>query len=189
MDAHPTDRVGVAFRVGIVQALDVGKARVRVTFPDRNQLTSWWLPVVTPKTQNDKAYWIPDIGEQVVCLMDRHDEDGAVLGAIYSDADTIPLQQGTVDKWHITWKDNAVFEYDRNTHTLTVTVPSNGTINVTVNGGNINLSAPDGDITFKTNEHQDSVNGIIDTYNSHTHPFTDSAGDTGPTNQPDQKMS
>ena len=69
-----------AFRVGIVSAQNPATAQVRVTFPDRNQMQSWWLGIVVPHTQNDKAYWIPDLGEQVVCLMDEHDEDGAVLG-------------------------------------------------------------------------------------------------------------
>ena len=177
MSVHePHHSATSVFRVGLVQAQDVRNCRVRVTFPDRHQLISWWLPIVVPKSQNDKGYWIPDIGEQVVCLMDAHDEDGAVLGAIYSSADTTPVQ--SADKWHVTWKDGSTFDYDRSTHTLAVNVVSNGTINITVNGGsanitanggNINLAAPDGDITFKTNEHQNSVNGIVDTYNSHTH--------------------
>ena len=65
-------------------------------FPDRDQMQSWWLPVILPKTQNDKAYWIPDVGEQVVCLMDAHDEDGAVVGAISSAADATPVNSPDV---------------------------------------------------------------------------------------------
>ena len=72
------------FRVGLVKQQDLQGARVRVAFPDRDQMLSYWLPILFPKTQNDKSYWVPDIGEQVVCLMDEHDEAGAVLGAIYS---------------------------------------------------------------------------------------------------------
>jgi phage baseplate assembly protein gpV len=104
------------FRVGIVEAQDLERARVRVTFPDYDQLRSWWLPIVVPKTQNDKAYWIPDIGEQVVCLMDAWDEAGAVLGAIYSAVDTTPV--ASADKWHLTTSDGAAFEYDRAAHVL-----------------------------------------------------------------------
>ncbi|HUY28620.1 MAG TPA: phage baseplate assembly protein V [Candidatus Binataceae bacterium] len=104
------------FRVGIVQEQDVARARVRVVFPDYDQLRSWWLPIVVPKSQNDKAYWIPDLGEQVVCLMDAHDEAGAVLGAIYSSADTAPV--ASADKWHLGFSDGAAFEYDRSAHVL-----------------------------------------------------------------------
>ena len=96
------------FRVGIVKQQDPAKARVRVTFPDYDQVQSYWLPIVVPKTQDDKAYWIPDIDEQVVCDMDEHDEAGAVLGAIYSSADAPTVQ--TADKWHLTVKDGAALE-------------------------------------------------------------------------------
>src|SRR5277367_3734163 len=48
-----------AFRIGIVQQQDTVRAKVRVVFPDYDEMVSWWLPVVFFKTQNDKAYWIP----------------------------------------------------------------------------------------------------------------------------------
>jgi phage baseplate assembly protein gpV len=104
------------FRVGIVQAQDAARAKVRVVFPDYDEVISWWLPVIFAKTQNDKAYWIPDIGEQVVCLMDLRDEAGAVLGAIYSDAD--PPPENSADKFHLGFKDGASFDYDRVAHVL-----------------------------------------------------------------------
>jgi phage baseplate assembly protein V len=109
--------------------------RPRVTFPDHDQLQSYWLPVVVPKTQNDKAYWVPDIGEQVVCDMDEHDEAGAVLGAIYSSADVPPVQ--SADKWHLKIQDGAAFEYDRLTHAMTVSLPPGATLNVAANGATI----------------------------------------------------
>ncbi len=190
------------FRVGIVKQQDVPNCRVRVTFPAHQQLISWWLPVVTPKTQNDKAYWMPDVGEQVVCFMDEHFEDGCVLGSIFSQPDQPPANM-SADKWHVTFKDGSTVEYDRahhvlainivptnsDSHTPTINITCQGPVNVTANSSSVNLSAPQGDITFKTNEHQDSVNGIINSYNGHTHAFADSSGDTGDTQGPDQQMS
>jgi phage baseplate assembly protein gpV len=82
-------------------------------------MLSYWLPVVVPKTQNDKAYWLPDIGEQVVCLMDERDEAGVILGAIYSQADSTPIQ--SADKFHLGFKDGAAMEYDRAEHVLALT--------------------------------------------------------------------
>ncbi|MGH7924131.1 MAG: phage baseplate assembly protein V [Candidatus Binatus sp.] len=104
------------FRVGIVQAQDAARAKVRVVFPDYDEMISWWLPIVFFKTQDDKAYWIPDIGEQVVCLMDLRDEAGAVLGAIYSAADAPPVN--SADKFHLAFRDGASFDYDRVAHVL-----------------------------------------------------------------------
>jgi len=61
---------------------------------------------------------MPDIGEQVVCLMDLRDEAGAVLGAIYSEADVPPVN--SADKFYLGFKDGARFEYDRVAHVLDV---------------------------------------------------------------------
>jgi phage baseplate assembly protein V len=123
------------YRVGIVKAQDAANARVRVTFPDRDQLQSWWLPVVFAKAQNDKAYWIPDVGEQVVCVMDEYDEDGAVLGAIYSSVDRPPV--ANADKLHWEFKDGANFEYDRSTHSFQMSIPNGGTVTIAANGASI----------------------------------------------------
>jgi phage baseplate assembly protein V len=162
------------FRVGLVKQQDLQGARVRVAFPDRDQLLSYWLPIFFSKTQNDKSYWIPDIGEQVICLMDGHDEAGTVLGAIYSSADTPPVQ--SADKYHMSFKDGASVEYDRAAHALAVSLPHGATINLSANGasiaidasGNITVHAAGG-INLVTSAHNDSVDGIINTYNGHTH--------------------
>ena len=116
---------------------DAANARVRVSFPDRDQMESWWLPVIFAKTQNDKMYWIPDVGEQVVCAMDEHDEDGAVLGAIYSSVDRPPTT--SADKVHWLSKDGAVFEYDRSAHSLEVNLPDRGTVTIAANGASITI--------------------------------------------------
>ncbi|HXN85804.1 MAG TPA: phage baseplate assembly protein V, partial [Candidatus Binataceae bacterium] len=87
-----------------------------MVFAEFDQMLSYWLPVVVPKTQNDKAYWLPDVGEQVVCLMDDRDEAGVVLGAIYSKVDSTPVQ--SADKYHLGFKDGTSMEYDRAAHVL-----------------------------------------------------------------------
>jgi phage baseplate assembly protein V len=177
------------FRVGLVKQQDLQNARVRVAFPDRDQLLSYWLPILSAKTQNDKFYWIPDIGEQVVCLMDEHDEAGTVLGAIYSSADTPPVQ--SADKYHMSFKDGASLEYDRAAHALAISLPSGATINVGAHGASITIDASGnitvhaaGGINLITSSHNDSVDGIINTYNGHTH--TDPQG--GSTAPPNQQM-
>jgi phage baseplate assembly protein V len=178
------------FRVGLVKQQDLQNARVRVVFPDRDQMLSYWLPILFPKTQNDKSYWVPDIGEQVVCLMDEHDEAGAVLGAIYSSADTPPVQ--SADKYHMSFKDGASIEYDRAAHALAVSLPNGATMNLSANGatiaidasGNITVHAAGG-INLITSAHNESVDGIINTYNAHTHSDPQ-GGNTAP---PTQQMS
>lgn len=133
------------FRVGLVKEQDLQGARVRVTFPDRDQMVSYWLPIVVFKTQNDKSYWLPDLGEQVVCLMDEYDEAGAVLGAIYSAADTPPVQ--SADKFHVSFKDGANFEYDRTAHAFTMNLPGNATMKISLNGASIAIDTA-GNVTI-----------------------------------------
>ena len=145
-----------AFRVGIVQQQDAAHAKVRVVFPDYDEVVSWWLPVIFAKTQNDKAYWIPDVGEKVVCLMDLRDEAGAVLGAIYSNADVPPVN--SADKFHLAFKDGTSVDYDRaahvldlkfqdhgeikydgGAHALTMSLPAGATFNLTASGAQVEI--------------------------------------------------
>ena len=75
-----------ALRFGIVSQINPVSAQARVSFQD-DESTSYWLPVLQTKTFKDKFYAMPDIGEQVACLMDENSEDGVILGAIYSTED------------------------------------------------------------------------------------------------------
>jgi phage baseplate assembly protein gpV len=145
-----------AFRVGIVQSQDAAHAKVRVVFPDYDEVVSWWLPVIFAKTQNDKAYWIPDVGEQVVCLMDLRDEAGAVLGAIYSEADLPPVN--SADKFHLGFKDGASVDYDRSAHVLDLKFQDSAEIMYDAGAHLLDLKLQDhGEIKYDASAHALSV--------------------------------
>jgi phage baseplate assembly protein V len=108
-------------KFGVVSATDPANCRVRVKYQDNESVESWWLAVPQRKTLQDKDYDMPDVGEHVACLIDEHNEEGVVVGAIYSAADATPVQDQ--DKRHLAFKDGSVFEYDRGKHRLTVTLP------------------------------------------------------------------
>jgi phage baseplate assembly protein V len=153
-----------------------------VTFPDRDQLQSWWLPVVVNKTRTDKFYHVPDIGEQVVCFMDAHDEDGAVLGAIYSSVDETPIN--SADKYHVSFRDGTSVEYDRALHVLSVNFSDEAQFKYDATAHSLTISVPSGDISLSTNQHSTSINALIDTYNTHTHAGVSSGnGNSGTPNQ------
>jgi phage baseplate assembly protein V len=124
---------------GIVEAVDAAKAKVRVQFPDRDNLVSDWLPVGQRKTLGDFDYWLPEVNTQVVCLMDENLEAGVVLCAIYSDADVPPA--ASADVFLKRFKDGTMLQYDRAAHKLTVDVKGDieatatGTIKTTAAGG------------------------------------------------------
>lgn len=107
---------GVTLKFGTVSASRPGFARVRL--PDTDNMRTMWLPIAYPKTLEDQCYWTYDPGEHVAVLLDAQGEDGVILGAIFSDADTPPVTDK--DKFGIRFKDGAELEYDRATHTLSV---------------------------------------------------------------------
>ena len=95
-------------RFGIVTNIDELKATARVQFQDSDGMVSYWLSVLQSKTYRDKFYILPDLGEQVVCLMDKNLEEGVILGAIYSGMDECPVI--SKDKVSVKFQDGAELE-------------------------------------------------------------------------------
>lgn len=153
---------------GIVVAIDEQSCRARVQFPDLDNLVSDWLPVLQEFCVGNQAYRLPDIDNQVACLMDANYEAGIVLGAIYSDADPPPVTDANL--YYRRFKDGSVIQYDRGEHKLTASIM--GTIDITATG-NITSTAPlwthngdftaTGDITDKKR----SMDADRDIYNVH----------------------
>lgn len=126
---------GVTYKQGLVAEAKPGFCRVR--FDDLDELVTAWLPVIHHKTQDDKVIWTLDIGEHVACLMDSQMEDGCVVGAIYSEADTPPV--ASADKFRVQFKDGGSFEYDRSNGAMNVVCK--GVANLTA-GGATTVKAP-----------------------------------------------
>ena len=167
-------------RFGIVSQINLLLAQARVFFED-DESTSFWLPVLQTKTLKDKFYAMPDINEQVVCLMDENSEDGVILGAIYSTED-VPVINSE-KQISLNLENNSLINIDKETNTLTVSFQNinlNGNINhtgVLINTAGITSQA---DITDKTS----SMQAMRDVYNPHTH-----TGNQGsPTSSPDSQM-
>ncbi len=106
-------------RYGNICDVDAAKGLVRVEFDD-DGITSAWIPVTTHGTSGNKYAYTFDVGEHVACLMDEHAENGVVIGAIYSQANT--PTGGNKDKVSVNFSDGASVAYNRATHTLEVKV-------------------------------------------------------------------
>ena len=167
-------------RFGIVSQINPISVQARVKFSD-DESTSFWLPILQTKTMKDKFYTMPDIGEQVVCLMDENSEDGVVIGSIYSTEDTPVIT--TEKQISLNLDNNSLINIDKETNTLTVAFQNinlNGNINH--NGVLINTNGikSDSDISDKTSSMQE----IRDIYNQHSH-----TGNQGSlTSTPNNKM-
>jgi len=116
-------------RIGIVTQVYDDRATVRVQFPDDDKEVSWEFPVLQRKTLKDKDYWLPDVGEHVVVVMLPYgQEQGFVIGAIYSDAEKPP--ESTRDKRVIVFEDGTRIEYDRKAHKLYADVKGNAELKI-----------------------------------------------------------
>lgn len=117
-EGRTIEESGATFAMGIVTAVNADRGWARVKLPAYDNLESMELPVVQKRTHKDKALDLPDVGEQVVVLLDRRGEDGAILGAVWSDADPVPQGDGPdVDVRR--YEDGTVLRYDRKAHKLT----------------------------------------------------------------------
>lgn len=156
-------------RFGTITSINSKTARARVEFAQDN-MTSFWLPVLQTKTFKDKFYTMPDIGEQVACLMDENSEDGVILGSIYTTEDTPVID--SEKQVSINLADGTFANVDKDSQTLTLSFPNIHLIgNITHEGILSNTAGitSDADITDKTSSMQD----MRDTYNKHTHPDKD----------------
>ena len=118
-------------RVGIVSSASPEACSARVAFGDRSAMVSYELPVLVRGSLQNKDYWVPDPGEQVVCVfLPSGNAQGFILGSLYSGVDPPPVTDG--NKRHIKFSDGTTVEYDRATHTLTL--DTKGPINIITTG-------------------------------------------------------
>ena len=152
-------------RFGIVSQIDPIKVQARVSFED-DESTSFWLPIIQTKTLKDKFYAMPDIGEQVACLMEENSEDGVILGANYSTEDVSTTQ--SEKQLSVNLEDGSYINADKENQTLTVAFSKMKLIGNIEHEGTFTNTAgikSNADITDKTS----SMQAMRDVYNSHTH--------------------
>ena len=166
---------GVTRQVGTVSAVDADRVQARVRLPECDNLRTNWLNVLQRNTQDNKDYWLPDVGEQVEVLLDANGEDGVSLGAVYSDVDKPPF--GDKNVRGTKYADGAEFSYDRATHTLTVKggiehVVIEVAVGISLKGKTIDLTADtimvNGNLEIKGSTHA-TGNIFADGQNSNHH--------------------
>lgn len=140
-------------KVGIIESFNEENATARVVFQDIN-IKSYDLPIIVKQSQNNKDYWIPDIGESVLCLfLPTGIESGFILGSYYNKKDRPPVTDQ--NKRTVKFSDGTILEYDRKTHKLTadvkgdIDIKATGKVDINANGAitinsgtSITLTAP-----------------------------------------------
>lgn len=134
-------------RIGRVSSIDVNANTARVAFSDKDDLVSGNLMIVNRGSMVDKDYWIPDIDEQVLCLMMPNKSgqglnEGFIIGSFFSKEDK--PQERSVDVRAIKFGDGTVIKHDRSTGNLTInatgdiSIVATGTL--TIRGAVVNIN-------------------------------------------------
>lgn len=122
-------------RVGRVSSVDTKNNTAKVYYPDRDNMLSDDLRILNRASKDDKDYWVPDIDEQVLCLIlpnagGNGMQDGFILGSFYSTAD-VPVENNA-DKRAIHFKDGGYIVHDRASGDLNIY--ATGKINIEADG-------------------------------------------------------
>jgi phage baseplate assembly protein V len=107
--------------IGQVSTSDKTVGSVRVVFPDRDDLVSGELPVIT-RGGWGRGNAVPQPGETVLCVfLNNSRSSGYCLGTYYGSEDKLP---GTADQHGIWFEDGSYVYYDRATKTLNLKAAS-----------------------------------------------------------------
>ena len=132
-------------RPGTIIAADYPNARVKVK---TGGITTKWVPWLTSRAGNDRDWFPPSIGEQVILFSPSGDPaQGFALSAIYQQAHPAPSDDP--DAHRIEYSNGAVIQYHQGTNQLIATLPTGGTVDVVADGG-ITLT---GDVTINGKMH------------------------------------
>ena len=110
-------------RTGTVSAVFPERDTARVMFDDKDGTSSPELHILHRYSGKNKDYWIPDIGDQALCLFNNNDKNfstGWILGTYFTDKQ--PPQVASPDIMRLDFADGTYIEYDRSSSTLTVNV-------------------------------------------------------------------
>lgn len=125
-------------RIGKVSVVFPAEMAVKVVFEDKDNLVSDKIPVLARGSSGNKDYWLPDIGEQVVCLMLPNGHNaGVCIGSYYSK--TMPPNKNNQDVRSMTFSDGTYISYNRAKHELEI----NCTGRIVIKGAMVDINPPE----------------------------------------------
>lgn len=101
-------------RIGTISAVNGAACSARVVFDDKDNMVSAELPIITIGSKQTKAYWLPEVGTQVLCIFQPNSSGsgiskGFVIGAFYSTQDA-PVESDANAR-SITFADGSFIRY------------------------------------------------------------------------------
>ncbi len=126
-------------QIGKVHSVNEEKCSARVKLSGKDTISDE-LPIVVPFTLKNKAYYIPDINETVICAF-VNESQGFIIGSFYAETRP-PNEIGNVA--YMEFSDGTILKYDEENSKLEIKCV--GDIDITC-GGNFNLESV-GDTTI-----------------------------------------
>jgi len=133
-------RVENIVRRGRVHSVDTAAARVKVDLGEN--LVTDWLPFFATRAGQDRTWWAPSLGEQVVVFSESGETtNGVVLTSIYQS--DYPHPEHDAAKAVVRFKDGTVISYDHDANSFTIDVsPASGSITIKA-GAKVTVRAPE----------------------------------------------
>jgi phage baseplate assembly protein V len=119
--------IGTNFKFGYVVSTNPANCTCRVRFPEDDNVTSFDYQVLQKNVYRNKDYYMPDIGELVLCI--RVDCFGIILGSVYNKKDRTTIYGQDVKG--SMFEDGSQFKYERDYRLATAKV--NGDIEIFAN--------------------------------------------------------
>ncbi|MEG9862936.1 MAG: phage baseplate assembly protein V [Flavobacteriales bacterium] len=111
---------------GTVQEADYKKARLKVK---AGELLTAWLPWLTTRAGNNKTWWAPEVGEQVLLLCpDGNPAQAWILPAGFTQDHAAPETKPECTVMQ--FKDGASIRYDTKAHKLDIILPADGAFTI-----------------------------------------------------------
>ena len=124
-------------RKGTVCSTNPADMTVRVRYDEKDGTESPELSVLCQGAGGNKHYWLPDVGDQVLCIFEANDKNfssGWVLGTFFTKGH--PPQVSSQEIRRLDFCDGSFVEFDRASGNLTIEC----TGNITIKGANIYLN-------------------------------------------------
>jgi len=105
-------------KVAVVKTYKPETHTAIVQFKDHDEILSKELPILTPFTQNNKAYFPLAENQKVIVLFlpTGENTDGFIIGTLFDKDNPPPVKDK--NKFSITFEDGTTFEYDKANHKL-----------------------------------------------------------------------
>lgn len=120
--------------IGTVTRLQAGECRAKVKIEVPNgEFESDWLGVVqrSAASPRDADYWMPSVGDRVLCLLDDRREAGFILGGFYTQETPQPSGM-TKDTIYAVRRDDSYYKH--NTSNSEIEGVATGNVTITVGG-------------------------------------------------------